>query len=166
MQLTPLVTTLGGPYFGNAPVLGQGIHLFIIIWEKNPTDYYFSFVVPAKFHGKRGGKKKRPSISKKWSTFTFMIFSALGKHHKIMMKSIWLLISWKKTPYFIKPKNANNRETNMLLINISTMLCPIVTNHVGKKSLFKLNLSCRLRNTHSQSFGQTKFHLWGRKSSI
>jgi hypothetical protein len=32
--------------------------------------------------------------------------------------------------------------------------------------LFKLNLSCRLRNTHSQSFGQTKFHLWGRKSSI
>jgi hypothetical protein len=38
--------------------------LFKIIWEKNPANYYFFFVVPARYHGKRGGKKKRPSISK------------------------------------------------------------------------------------------------------
>jgi hypothetical protein len=59
------VTTLGGPYFGNAPVLGQGIHLFIIIWEKNLTDYHFFFVVPARYHGKKEGRKKEAKHLKK-----------------------------------------------------------------------------------------------------
>jgi hypothetical protein len=71
----------------------------------------------------------------------------------------------EKNTKLYQTKNKNNQETNMLLINISTMLCPR-----GHKScwqaLFKLNLSYRSRNPHSQSFGQTKFHLWGRKSSI
>jgi hypothetical protein len=54
------VTTLGDPYFGNAHVLGQCIYLlFVIIWEKNPTNYYYFIVVPAGYHGKRGEKKKR-----------------------------------------------------------------------------------------------------------